>query len=377
MKKILLLLLLAVSFTAVGQKTYSIDRQLQLENVVKGIKKDSVLVRGSDKIVRYIPRSEFGSSQNLDQTLTNGSTSNKAIELVDRFNPADFSAYYTSEGVNIISERDYTSIGADGFQTNHSESVGPIVSLVEISKLGNIRLQKGTGEAGTLTIEPRKISFENSTSTSTTNLKFTDLAAGTFNQTFQAKTGEIALLSDITGGSQNLQQVTENEVIDGTATTTIPIMVKNESGSVFSVQDKDAMFIIKETGQDEFARVGMTISEGQIYTSRYGNMFRITPTNFLFQEDGINVVFSMSEPITSSANITFKPKTGVVAFEEDLENRTVINTTTLPLSANVLNSTYSNVTAGLEVIAASISGGGLIYKKTSTGWLQYSVTPVP
>jgi hypothetical protein len=82
MKKILFLLLLAItSLTTYAQKTYSIERPLQLENVAKGIKKDSVLVRGSDKVIRFVPRSEFGgSSQNLKQTLDNGNT---AIDLDD------------------------------------------------------------------------------------------------------------------------------------------------------------------------------------------------------------------------------------------------------------------------------------------------------
>ncbi|OUL63092.1 hypothetical protein [Flavobacterium sp. AJR] len=60
MKKIFLFLLLVVSFTVTAQKTYSIEKPLQLNTVNEGAKSDSVLVRGTDKIVKYVPRSEFG-----------------------------------------------------------------------------------------------------------------------------------------------------------------------------------------------------------------------------------------------------------------------------------------------------------------------------
>jgi hypothetical protein len=63
MKKILYLLVLFVSANALAQSTYSIGRPLQLETVDTGSKFDSVLVRGTDKKVKYIPRSEFGSGK--------------------------------------------------------------------------------------------------------------------------------------------------------------------------------------------------------------------------------------------------------------------------------------------------------------------------
>lgn len=59
-----------------------------------------------------------------------------------------------------------------------------------------------------------------------------------------------------------------------------------------------------------------------------------------------------------------------------LENRTVTNPTSTALSAATLNSTYPGATIGFKVHALSISGGGLIYEKTSTGWCQHSATVV-
>jgi hypothetical protein len=65
MKKILLFLLLIVSFAATAQKTYSVEKPLQLNTVNVGSISDSVLVRGVDKIVKFIPRSEFGKVDSL------------------------------------------------------------------------------------------------------------------------------------------------------------------------------------------------------------------------------------------------------------------------------------------------------------------------
>jgi hypothetical protein len=94
MKKLLLLILFALSLTAFAQvqipQEYTIQKPLRLETVNVGTKSDSVLVRGVDKIVKFVPRSEFagsGGSQNLQQTLDKGKTAsyddgNSVIELL-------------------------------------------------------------------------------------------------------------------------------------------------------------------------------------------------------------------------------------------------------------------------------------------------------
>lgn len=67
MKKTFLLLLFAVTFSAVAQVTlpqeYTIQKPLKLATVLPSESLgDSVLVRGVDKIVKYVPRSAFGGS---------------------------------------------------------------------------------------------------------------------------------------------------------------------------------------------------------------------------------------------------------------------------------------------------------------------------
>lgn len=69
MKKILLLLLVAFAMTANAQRNYEIENQLKLKTVNKGTASDSVLVRGADKLVKFIPRSEFGGGVGSSPTL--------------------------------------------------------------------------------------------------------------------------------------------------------------------------------------------------------------------------------------------------------------------------------------------------------------------
>lgn len=52
------------------------------------------------------------------------------------------------------------------------------------------------------------------------------------------------------------------------------------------------------------------------------------------------------------------------------------NATTAALSLATLDSTYTTAKTGDKVHAKDIIGGGLIYEKTSTGWVSYSISIV-
>ena len=54
----------------------------------------------------------------------------------------------------------------------------------------------------------------------------------------------------------------------------------------------------------------------------------------------------------------------------------VTNTTTTALSSSTLDSLYPGSIVGFKVQCASITAGKLIYERTSTGWVSYSVTTV-
>jgi hypothetical protein len=55
----------------------------------------------------------------------------------------------------------------------------------------------------------------------------------------------------------------------------------------------------------------------------------------------------------------------------------VVNTTTSALSLATLNSTYTTAPIGARVVCRSITGGGLVYTKTTTNtWISQAVTAV-
>ncbi len=97
MKRIFLFLLLALSLATSAQDIYSIAKPLRLGNVpVSESLADSVLVYTSGKMVRLVPRSEFGGSggsQDLQQTLENGGTANIQITLIGKDGSTDYAIY--------------------------------------------------------------------------------------------------------------------------------------------------------------------------------------------------------------------------------------------------------------------------------------------
>lgn len=168
MKKIFLFLLLVVSFTVTAQKTYSIEKPLQLNTVNKGAKSDSVLVRGVDKIVKYIPRSEFGSTPTLAQVTAVGSSTSDAIFVADSYG----TAILASTAIGVGYKDTNTSLSSKSV----SVSNGSTGKSTEVQS-NNILLKHGTG--------------------SSLALKGPDDAPYPMTQTFQAQDGVIALLSDI------------------------------------------------------------------------------------------------------------------------------------------------------------------------------------
>lgn len=75
MRKIILLCVLAIGMLADAQTVQTIAKPLKLNIVAQGTAADSVLVRGADKIVKFVPRSAFGGGStqvNSDWNATTG-----------------------------------------------------------------------------------------------------------------------------------------------------------------------------------------------------------------------------------------------------------------------------------------------------------------
>lgn len=70
-------------------------------------------------------------------------------------------------------------------------------------------------------------------------------------------------------------------------------------------------------------------------------------------------------------------ESNLTSFIQDNQTTTVsTNTTVDALSFATLNITYPTATTGFRVHCMSITTGRLIYEKTSTGWVSYSVVEV-
>jgi len=77
--------------------------------------------------------------------------------------------------------------------------------------------------------------------------------------------------------------------------------------------------------------------------------------------------------LTADRNYQLPDKNGTIALTSDIATN---NPNTVPLSLSYLNTSYPNAGIGFRVHCTGISGGGLIYEKAESGWVQYSVTKV-
>jgi hypothetical protein len=437
MKKLLILLLLSVSFTAIAQKTYSIDRQLQLENVTQGIKKDSVLVRGSDKIIRYIPRSEFGGggSQNLDQTLANGNITNKDIILdestgkVTTISPSGMDIFHSTGGLGSI----------DNKRVLMSDNAGKSLSMKSDRFIHN-------GVNGSI------------------DLNFDSSATQPYTQTFQAKSGTIALKSDIQGVqsvtgdivnnanplrpvvlSTGLIKTTGNQTKEGVLSfvnTEFAIGNKIEienhdyygMGTGLHINNKGGKGIIIDHSGNRGIEINIagTSGYGLLIDNKGSGVEAVNIGNFGSSDgivinnlsgtsarglligasgtgealvigsgpeqtkDTVLIDNSGSGTVGNAINITSEgisvakiSKTGYITHKPAVTSdqsatlgqiTTVINARTVENASNTalttadLNNNYPTATKGFRVVPSSLTGAGKIYEKTSTGWIQYAVT---
>ncbi|PWA10986.1 NHL repeat-containing protein [Flavobacterium laiguense] len=130
MKKILLSLLLFVAIATQGQ-THTIASQLKLGTVNQGTSNDSVLVRGVDKLVKFIPRSQFVSPAapipTLQQVLLQGGYTIENIFM----NGGHIVSYQVEDGINYSSQ-----LGNKGFTLQNDFNNGYTSYSREFIKAG-------------------------------------------------------------------------------------------------------------------------------------------------------------------------------------------------------------------------------------------------
>jgi hypothetical protein len=95
-------------------------------------------------------------------------------------------------------------------------------------------------------------------------------------------------------------------------------------------------------------------------------------TRFLSASTGLTTLPTQTNALIS-ADTTGK---AIVTKSYSDNMGAVVNATISALSGTALNSAYPSAIAGFRVHCLSISGGAIVYEKTTGGWIQYSTTAV-
>jgi hypothetical protein len=164
MKKILSILLVAFALTANAQRNYEIENQLKLKTVNQGTASDSVLVRGADKIVKYVPRSEFGG----DIPTTTGLA---PISYVDSQDATKQNTLFSGTNIKTVNG---TSLLGSGNLTIGAGITGIPNKVTKINSSGNGVVDSSIADTGSSVLISNPVEI-NSTTTGTSGLKFTNL----------------------------------------------------------------------------------------------------------------------------------------------------------------------------------------------------------
>lgn len=358
MKKILLLLALVVSLSISAQQTTYFSKPLELERVPASTSKsDSILVRGVDKIIKHVPRSEFGSSQTLQQVLDHGgdynfSTPGASIEIGMGISNGGFSVRNTNPG---IVSAIYSTLGDLGlFVRNDYSNNG--WEIGNMSSQFNIR------------------SYSEFWSTA---VRFPDPNSYTGNSvlTFPNKVGEhvLATLDDI---PQTLQQVvnkgnflSSNSVIAFPSTSIFSGNISMSSSTLNNQMDISGNIIENhddntraEVSSDKIKLVNPVEGGGFIFSPTYGG----TGTTYTNATNPVGWG-AVKQVIPVSVNGSFaNSSTGNIDLQIAVNNPTLTS-----LTLTYLNTTYPNAVNGFRVHCNLIQEiGPLIYEKTSSGWLK-------
>jgi len=143
MKKILIASLLLVAMSTQAQNVIRIEKPLKLEKVNQGTASDSILVRGEDKIVKFIPRSEFSNSTPTLQSVLEAGSSSQIFA-------ANESNYYALNFTLVD-----TTIVSTSIDQYFDDGLGGSRRSVITQNNGKLRLSEElyTSESGTTTVD--------------------------------------------------------------------------------------------------------------------------------------------------------------------------------------------------------------------------------
>ncbi|AYN05815.1 hypothetical protein [Flavobacterium sp. 140616W15] len=215
MKKFLFFLAMIITINVSAQSTTWFGKPLELDNVPASTSKsDSILARGVDKIIKWIPRSDLNGTQNLDKTLANGNTTDKDIIISkDRF---DSTINNTISAIGLETEyidksstiKSTSRFGGNQISVSSSDSSDPMAGNRVVLEPTAIEIVDDYGSSSKF--DTSAMMFRRSGNM--TIIRVQDISQ--FNELIMPdKSGTFALLSDIPaqGNPPNLQDVSNQK----------------------------------------------------------------------------------------------------------------------------------------------------------------------
>lgn len=339
MKKFIYFAALLLTFCTTAQsQVQTLHSQIRLANVQPGASSDSVLVRGADKIIKFVPQSQIasgGGSSNLDSVLENGNMSMYSISLVDDINNATEIAAIGKDNLSISRavERPEPSqlLARLGFDFN---STTPELTLSETTDNGETLFTLLAGN-GTATLNGRtsqtNIILDFGTPDNVGNsggdtiFYFPDLTPGSGGQVLATE----AYVNNIVGsggGALDLQAVTDN---GSTTTSTVQV---GSLGLFDSASTSD--YVPISANDNVLSFTAHSVNSGYSFDLVAGGMSFLSPNGYYF---GIGLPPNPSQGV----DLTYPDQSGTIATLQATRN--LINGVALNQSGTVVSNQDINV----------------------------------
>lgn len=319
MKKFLFFLAMIITINVSAQSTTWFGKPLELDNVpASNSKSDSILVRGVDKIIKWIPRSSFSSVPNLQSVLDVSKTA--TITNPDgRVGTINF----FEDNFELTASAPLSYKNKFTFDNYEASFICTYEDSNQIAK-GEVNIGRG---------------YVNTYS-----------EGSNFGSAYGPSYGQYR--SD--GVFINSDNFSPNVVLINNTTDVRTSLNPNFLSFKKGNLSQDPAFVFKfSPSPNSSGKVEVTLPS---------------------MESQANVFLPLSvngNIADSTGNITI-----TIPVKEDII-KTVENGTTTALTSSDLNTYYPTVTIGFRVIAASLSSGGLIYEKTLKGWISTEILSVP
>jgi hypothetical protein len=372
MKKILMLLLLALSWAGIAQSKYTIEKQLQLNTVLRGDIEDSILVRSADRIVKVISRNELGSNENIRPVSDSlpGIVDTIALQElggVDKLiNGVRIGRGEGNSPNNLVFGDHILTTNTTG---DYNTAIGPFA--LEFNTTGYANTAVGNSSMNSNASAGYTVAIGAAALSKMVSGFGQSVAIGAFSMSDATSTDK-----NVAVGTYSLRKNTA-----GFSNTALghSSLTANTSGNSNNAFGNYSLWNITEgaanIGMGKFAGRYITTGNSNIYIGAEGDPADLTTSNI------INIG---NKFISKSNNLIVFPQQTIALINSDATGKAIINkeylatvtavvnATTTELTAANLNTQYPNAQIGFRVHCTSISGGSLIYEKTNAAWIKYT-----